>query len=331
MHTHVFNINKKLLMFTAFFIAIFLVWSPSANASIVVEGDLEFRDEINDCLNTYRDVPGIVGDAIKELEESEHEHKIINSPSWNNSPNDVDEATGGSGSGTVTRVDKDRLEELIEQIEELENKDFCTALLHELYHALDADRGTRTSHDVRIDGVKRNEVEATLFQNFIHAIRGVPPRTHYGDDISEHVVIGDEEAAEVNDIESQILIEVDEDEPEADTETEEEEQPQSPQQEEEESDQITEEEEQAPAEVGMSFEHVVPGEYSEVYVTIQTSPGANVEATLSGPGVDSQATQTSTADGSGVARFTWRIISFGTYTVSGNASGAKFSSSVSVQ
>jgi len=187
----------SLLIPAVLVIVAFVLWSPQADASIVVEGDREFMDEVNNCFNTYRNAEGVVGDVIRELENSEHEHKIINSPDWNNTTNNYDEAEGGAGSGTVTRVDKEKLEEYVERIESLKHKDFCTALLHELWHAIDADRGTWSPHTETIDGVKRNEVEATLFQNFIHAIRGVPPRTHYGNvDISKHVVIGDEPTEE---------------------------------------------------------------------------------------------------------------------------------------
>ncbi|MDX1535808.1 MAG: M91 family zinc metallopeptidase [Candidatus Spechtbacterales bacterium] len=290
-------------MAISIFIASFLIFTPSADASIVIEGSLEFTDEVNDCLNTYRDAPGVVGDAIKELENSENEHKIINSPDWNNTSNNLEEATGGSGSGTVTRVDSEKLQEYVERIESLKDKDFCTALLHELYHALDADRGTRTAHSHTIDDVKRNEVEATLFQNFVHAIRGVPPRTTYGgEDISEHVVIGGNETEEAEE--------------------------ESPGEEDEEQPENTENETETS--VSLDFKHVKPSEYSEVYATVKTYPGATVDIVLDGPGVDSQLEQSETADSDGLVSFTWRIVSFGTYTASGTAAGDSFSSSIDV-
>jgi len=162
-----------------------------------------------------------------------------------------------------------------------------------------------------VDGVKRNEVEATLFQNFVHAIRGVPPRTHYGEDISKHVVIGggtsEEGGAEGENAEGGG-------------------EEQQPQEEQEEAS-----EEATSAEVSTSYNHVAPGEYSEVYATVMTSPGATVEATISGPGVDSAATQTGTADGEGVVRFTWRIVAYGTYNVTGTANGYTFISVVNVK
>src|SRR3990167_3334637 len=149
-----------------FIIAAFILWSPQADAKIVVEGDQKFKDEVNDCLNTYGNDEGFVGDVIRELKNSSNEHKIINSPDWTNTVNNPEDAHDGTGTGTVTRVDKKNLEELVKEIDELKNKDFCTALLHELWHAFDADRGEWTSDE--IDGVKRNEIEATLFQNFVH-------------------------------------------------------------------------------------------------------------------------------------------------------------------
>lgn len=188
-------LSKTILYFITpmiFAVASLAIFSMPAFASFEIVGDREFRDDVNNCFNTYRNTPGIVGDAIRELEDSDNVHRIEESPDWSNASNDLDEATGGSGSGTVTRVEKEALEQYKKDFPELANKDFCTAFLHELYHSLDADRGTRTDHSDRVDGVKRNEVEATIFQNLIHAIRGVPPRTMYGGvDISHIVLAGD--------------------------------------------------------------------------------------------------------------------------------------------
>jgi len=178
-----------------FAVLVFLLALPSfADAKVTVVGDRAFADDINNCFNTYRNVEGVVGEVIRELENSEHEHQILNSPKWNNTSNDLEAATGGSGSGTVTRVNRAELEKIVKEVESLKHKDFCTALLHELWHAVDADRGTRTPHSDKVDGVKRNELEATAFQNLIHAIRGVPPRTTYGGvDLSKHLVLTDAE------------------------------------------------------------------------------------------------------------------------------------------
>ena len=179
-------------------IAAFVIRGPYADAKIVVEGDDDaFKESISECLDTYRNAEGIVGEVIRELEDSDNEHKIVQSPDWSNAPNDWSAAQDGTGTGTVTKVDADALEGYIEDIPALENKDFCTALLHELWHAIDADRGTRSPSADKLGGVKRNEIEATIFQNFIHAIRGVAPRTVYGGvDISEFVLIGDDPVEE---------------------------------------------------------------------------------------------------------------------------------------
>lgn len=187
--------TPRITKYTVFFLFIFslFLFAPHADAKIVVNGEREFTDDVNECLNTYRNAPGIVGDVIKELENSAHEHRIVKSPDWSNAPNDITKATGGSGSGSVTRVDKVELEKYKKDFPELKDKDFCTALLHELWHAIDNDRGTRTAHSDKVDGVKRNEIEATIFQNFIHSIRGVPVRTMYGGvDMSKILFAGDE-------------------------------------------------------------------------------------------------------------------------------------------
>lgn len=271
-----------------------LFFGPQAQAKIKVNGNREFTDDVNNCLNIYRNAPGVVGDVIKELENSSHEHSIIKNTDWSNTSNDIGQATGGSGSGTVTRVDKDELEVYKASFSELVNKDFCTALLHELWHAVDADRGTRTNRNETVGGVKRNEIEATMFQNFVHAIRGVALRTAYGNvDISQFIQIGDNEPKkEVNTPVSE-----------------------------------------PKKEIGIStdFKHVAPGKYSEVYVTVKIAPATIVQAKLSGPGVSGEASQTVTAGSDGIAKFTWRIVSYGKYTVSGTVGGGNFSSEINVK
>lgn len=287
-------------------IAAFVLWTPNAEASVVVEGSREFRDSVNDCLNTYRNNEGIVGDVIKELEASGNEHKITEGPDWENTPADGTKAMNGTGTGTHSVVSAAELERLKESVDELKNKDFCTALLHEMWHSVDADRGG-WSNDQK-DGVWEDEIEATMFQNFIHAIRGVDPRTQYGRaDISTHLGLVEpvpeatEEAVATPGTES----------------------PSEP----------TEEEETEPAapSATISYDHVKPGEYSEVYLTVTANPGASVSVKLEGLGVASAADMQVNANDSGVAKFTWKIVSYGTYQVSGTASGQPFSASVIVQ
>ena len=299
MNIQTFKLYKSITTGIVLAAAVFFLGSTSVQASIVVEGDRAFTDEVNGCFSTYGDAPGIVGDVIKELQNSKFEHKIIDSPDWTNAPNDVDEATGGSGSGSVTRVNGEKLKEYVKKLKSLKDKDFCTALLHEMWHAVDNDRGTRTPHDHKIKGAKETEIEATLFQNFIHAIRGVPPRTTYGRvDISEHLIIGHGDPVD-------------------EAESEEEPDPEEP--------------EEIRVDPKMSFNHVKPGEYSEVYLTVTTVPGATIDVTLKGPGVDGEPDQSKNADSDGTATFTWRIVSFGTYSTRGTAAGAPFISAVSVQ
>jgi len=292
MHSYAKKIKSYLVTTLVLTVVSLIFLIPQAHASIIVDGGREFTDDVNNCLNTYRSAPGIVGDVIKELENSDNEHKIINNTDWTNTINSVDEAYNGIGVGTVTRVDRVELEKYKKDFPELINKDFCTALLHELWHAVDADRGEWSSD--KLDGVKRNEVEATMFQNFVHAIRGVDPRTAYGGvDISQLVLIGDDAPKE----------ETKKPEPKPKTEVS----------------------------VNTSYKHVAPGSYSEIYATVNAAPGASVQAKLSGPGVDSAPSQTVSADKNGVAKFTWRIVAFGNYTLSGTVGGESFSSGVNVE
>ena len=76
MHTKSVNIKIYKIAPLVWTIAFFLLFSGQAGASIVVDGSREFRDGVNECLNTYRNAPGIVGDVIRELEKSDNEHRI---------------------------------------------------------------------------------------------------------------------------------------------------------------------------------------------------------------------------------------------------------------
>lgn len=82
---------------------------------------------------------------------------------------------------------------------------------------------------------------------------------------------------------------------------------------------------------GLSFAHVAPGEYSEVYADISGPPGSSVDVTLSGPGVVSTARQTGTLSAAGTLRLTWRINQYGGYSVSGTVGGTPVGASVQVQ
>lgn len=157
---------------------LFFVFAAPAEAKIVVQGDRQFTDDVNNCLSTYRNTPGLVGDVIKELERSGNEHRIVDDPAWENSPNNAENAENGTGTGTVSKVNKPKFEEWKAEIEELKNKDFCTTLMHELFHAVDADRGEWSQE--KVEGIYKDEVGATMFQNLLHALRGVLPRTTYG-------------------------------------------------------------------------------------------------------------------------------------------------------
>lgn len=66
----------------------------------------------------------------------------------------------------------------------------------------------------------------------------------------------------------------------------------------------------------VSYAHVVPGEYSEIYAVVTgLEPGEEVEAYLTGEVLSSEFKKTNVADENGTARFVWRITSYGTYEV----------------
>jgi len=80
----------------------------------------------------------------------------------------------------------------------------------------------------------------------------------------------------------------------------------------------------------MSYAHVAPGQYSEVYMDITGAPGAFVSVNLSGPAVE-QPNAGGTIGSDGKLRLTWTIYQYGTYSASGTAGGVSVSGSVSVQ
>ena len=65
--------------------------------------------------------------------------------------------------------------------------------------------------------------------------------------------------------------------------------------------------------IGMAFEHVAPGEYSEVYVSVSGEPGEGISVVLTGPSIEPPAEQLVFADENGRAHFTYRIYEYGEY------------------
>jgi hypothetical protein len=65
--------------------------------------------------------------------------------------------------------------------------------------------------------------------------------------------------------------------------------------------------------IEMTYAHVKPGQYSEVYASVTAKPGETVVGRLAGPAVNPPADQKIVADENGVAYFTWRIFQYGIY------------------
>lgn len=81
----------------------------------------------------------------------------------------------------------------------------------------------------------------------------------------------------------------------------------------------------------ISFAHVQPGKYSEVYVDVTGPPGTKATATLKGPGVTGSKTQSGTIGSGGSLRLTWRINKYGTYTATGTIGNTPFTLTVDVK
>jgi hypothetical protein len=62
----------------------------------------------------------------------------------------------------------------------------------------------------------------------------------------------------------------------------------------------------------MAFEHVKPGEYSEVYLTFYV-PDGTYQAILTGPAVAAPAKQTGSPNEDGFVYFVWRVYRYGHY------------------
>jgi len=75
---------------------------------------------------------------------------------------------------------------------------------------------------------------------------------------------------------------------------------------------VVEEEPKSPI-IEMSFSHVQPGEYSEVYLSVSSDPGTKIKASLGGPSVQGPETQEIVTDDNGTAYFVWKIYQFGQY------------------
>ncbi len=85
-----------------------------------------------------------------------------------------------------------------------------------------------------------------------------------------------------------------------------------------------------PVKSKLSFSHVKPGEYSEVYLDVEGKSGSKVSASLKGPAVDSP-NMTGTVGKNGKIRLTWRIYQFGKYTATGKLGSVSVGGSVLVQ
>ena len=81
----------------------------------------------------------------------------------------------------------------------------------------------------------------------------------------------------------------------------------------------------------LTYVHVQPGVYSEVYLDVEGAPGQAVTAELTGPGVISVAAMDGLTDSSGKLRLTWKINLLGTYSVKGTVAAEAFIRQVVVQ
>src|SRR3990167_285362 len=284
-------------------LGLFFISSSRANATIIIKGDDDdFSKAIKECLAEYEKIGGTLGKITERLKDSKNQHIIEEGNDYSSVPSDGKKATDGTGTGSHTRVSKKNWETIKKKFDSLKSKDFCAALLHELWHAVDADMGSFDTS--KKDGVKVYEFEAVLIQNIYHKAKKLAERETYGGKkVPSDVKVPDVVSLPPPSLpgtSSTTPIPTPTPTPTPPPLPPAEPPPQPP----------------APTVRSITYDHVVPGVYSEVYVTVVTQAGVQVQATLNGPGVSSAATQSGVANASGVASFTWRIGSYGVYSLS---------------
>jgi hypothetical protein len=85
-----------------------------------------------------------------------------------------------------------------------------------------------------------------------------------------------------------------------------------------------------PVTTKLTYAHVQPGVYSEVYLDVEGAPGQAVTAELTGPGVISSRAMDGKTDSSGKLHLTWKINMYGTYSVQGMVDAEAFIKQVNV-
>lgn len=145
---------------------------------IDVEGDDAFKQKVQKALDELsKSKAG--KEVLDALKGSDKVHKIkeTNVPKGSgNRPDDMGKAGNGTGTGSTTKWEPNGTEKYDEDV----NRDPTAALLHELVHACDADKGTRDGSVDAGSGIKKNEIETTKKENAYRKEKGLPERQKYG-------------------------------------------------------------------------------------------------------------------------------------------------------
>jgi Effector protein len=150
----------------------------SAGGGIAVDGDDAFKKKVEKALEEIGKTKA-GKDVLDTLKNSNNTHTIkeTNVPKGSgNTPANGTNAGNGTGTGSTTKWEPNGTEKYDDDV----NRDPTAALLHELAHACDADKGARDAGVEAGSGIKKNEIKATGKENEYRKEKGLAERQKYG-------------------------------------------------------------------------------------------------------------------------------------------------------
>lgn len=157
--------------------------ASSAGAIVVVEGPPDFRARVTACMERASAVRGTPADVIDQLQQSSREH-VIRPRSGPGLASTATNGPGGSlaggapGAPVGSTIDWDA--DYPYTYANGTRRDPCMALVHELVHSSDFDRGIDDPSADAATGIMRAEIKATTVENELRDREGMEQRTHYG-------------------------------------------------------------------------------------------------------------------------------------------------------
>jgi hypothetical protein len=149
-----------------------------AEAKIEVRGDEDFKDKASKALDDIRRTTADGKSLVRALETSKHTHVIRRTTAAvdSNGPHNLANASNGVGTGSTIRWNPNLRKPYADGV----NRDPTAALLHELCHASEADRGVWDGSLHPDTGIRNSEIKAISTENSYRRAKGLPERTKYG-------------------------------------------------------------------------------------------------------------------------------------------------------